>query len=95
MFGSHLVTAEEAAGIIERFLAGTSKYPQEWNDFVDSERGKPGVEEFRKRCDELDPVVNRPDPQDEKALAELRQIVMKLHEIAAQQAGSGEGNNGR
>ena len=95
MSGKRLVSAEEAAGIIERFLTGAPNHPQEWNDFVDSKRGHPGIEEFRKRCDELDPIVNCPDPQDEEALTELRQIVITLQAIATRQAVSGDGNNGR
>lgn len=90
-----LVTAEEAAGIIERFLADNSKYPQEWNDFVDSMRVEAGVEEFRERCDELNPMVNCPDPRDEPALVELREIATKLHELAAKQVSLGDGTDVR
>jgi hypothetical protein len=85
MFGSHRLNPTEAAEIIERFLNDSQNYPQEWNDFVDSKRGEPNVEVFRKRCDHLDPLVNCPGPRDEKALAELREIAMKLRALAASQ----------
>jgi hypothetical protein len=71
-------TAGEIADLIERFLSGTSLYPQEWNDFVEHCQPDRNLETYRERCDELDPLVNCPDPQDAKALAELRRIVAEL-----------------
>lgn len=35
---------------------------------------------YRRRCYNLDPLVDRPDPVDEDAIAELRGI---LHELRA------------
>jgi hypothetical protein len=70
-------TAEEIAAIIERFLTGNSLYPQEWNDFVGSERDGQ-LDMYRKRCHELDPLVNRPGQQDPKAVAELGTMVDQL-----------------
>ena len=66
------------AQIIERFLAGTSLYPQEWNDFVELSQLNKDVEEYRKRCYELDPLVNYPGEPDPEAVAELRAMVEKL-----------------
>jgi hypothetical protein len=49
--------AAEAADIIERFLSGQSRYPQEWNDFVEGKNVEKEVAPYRTRCDELDPLV--------------------------------------
>ena len=68
-------TAAEIADLIERFLNNTSRYPQEWNDFVERRHPDKKLDSYRRRCDELDPLVNCPDPQDAKALAELKGIV--------------------
>jgi hypothetical protein len=75
-------TPSEAAELIVRFLEGRSNYPQEWNDFVECRHFDPRIEAFRKRCDELDPFVNCPDPRDKDALQELRSIVGKLRSIS-------------
>ncbi len=71
-------TAEEIAAIIERFLTGNSLYPQEWNDFVECSERDSRLDTYRKRCYELDPLVNSPDPQDPKAVAELRSMIDQL-----------------
>jgi len=71
-------TAEEIAGLIERFLNGTSLYPQEWNDFVDRTHADTVLDSYRKRCYLLDPRVNCLDTQDPEALAQLRSIVEEL-----------------
>ena len=73
--------ATEIAGIVERFLNGTSLYPQEWNDFVECRHPDAHLDSYRKRCDELDPLVNCPDPQDARALAELRSMVDELRRL--------------
>ena len=52
---------EEVAQLIERFLEGRSLYPQEWNDFVDTMQGDSVIENYRRQCGELDPLVNRPN----------------------------------
>jgi hypothetical protein len=77
-------TAEEIAGIIERFLNQNSPYSQEWNDFVECREPDSRLDAFRKRCDELDPLVNCPAPQDAKAIAELRSMVGQLRRLEAQ-----------
>jgi len=71
-------TATEIADIIERFVNGTSLYAQEWNDFVDCKQSNQKLDSYRKRCDELDPLVNRPEPQDAKAVAELKNMIDEL-----------------
>jgi len=76
-------TAAEMAGIIDRFLNRATLYPQEWNDFVECKHPDRTLECYRKRCDELDPLVNRPDPQDAKALAELGRMVEELRRLPA------------
>jgi hypothetical protein len=71
-------TAEEIAAIIERFLTGNSLYPQEWNDFVECSERDRRLDIYRKRCYELDPLVNCPGQQDPKAVAELRSMIDQL-----------------
>ena len=74
--------ANEIADIVERFLNCTSLYPQEWNDFVECTHKDAHLDSYRKRCYELDPLVNCPDPQDAKALADLRVIVQDLRRLS-------------
>ena len=71
-------TKSEVAKLIERFVENRLTYPQEWNDFVERRQRDPVVESYRKRCYDLDPLVNRPDPIDEDAVAELRSILQEL-----------------
>jgi hypothetical protein len=68
----------DAAGLIERFLQSKSLYPQEWNDFVDTPQKRTEVEIIRRRCFELDPLINRPGTSDPVALAELESVVSAL-----------------
>jgi hypothetical protein len=75
-------TPSDIAGIIERFLNGNSLYPQEWNDFVECSVADKSLENYRKRCDFLDPLVNCPGPQDPRAIEELRQIVQELRRLS-------------
>ncbi len=70
----------EVADIIERFLAGRSTYPQEWNDFVECSDLDAAIDVYRRKCYELDPLVNRPDPVDEHAVHELCALIKKLRE---------------
>jgi hypothetical protein len=71
-------TASDIANLIDRFLNGTSLYSQEWNDFVERKHPDSVLDSYRKRCDLLDPLVNCPDPQDPKALSELKSMVEEL-----------------
>ena len=75
--------AREVADLIERFLENRSTYPQEWNDFVDSSQRDERIDKYRKRCSELDPLVNAPGPQNPSAVAELRKMVCELRESDA------------
>ena len=74
-------TAAQVADIIERFLNSNSLYPQEWNDFVECSEPNVRLDSYRKKCDELDPLVNCPDPQDPKAIEELRNMVDELRRL--------------
>jgi hypothetical protein len=74
-------TASEIADLIERFLNGRSLYPQEWNDFVENKHPDRKLDSYRKRCSALDSQVNCLDPQDPKALAELRVLVDELRNL--------------
>jgi hypothetical protein len=75
-------TANEIADLIDRFLSGTSLYPQEWNDFVERSHPDKMLDSYRKRCNLLDPLVNCPDPQDPKALEEMRGMVLELRTLS-------------
>jgi hypothetical protein len=74
-------TAAQIADIIERFLNENSLYPQEWNDFVECSQPEERLDCYRKKCYELDPLVNSPDPQDPKAIEELRIMVVELRRL--------------
>ena len=76
------MSPEEAAQVIERFLADTSLYSQEWTDFAETRQQDPTVDRYRKRCDELSPLVNRPGGMDDSAVAELRLIIEELRSPA-------------
>lgn len=70
--------ALEVADIIERFLQGESLYPQEWNDFVEASQRDKKIDAYRRRCYQLDPLVNRPGEMDPKAVAELKTMIDEL-----------------
>ena len=72
------MSAQEIASLIERFLDHRSLYPQEWNDFVERSQRNKELDRFRKRCGELDPLVNCPTPPDEDAICELRLMIARL-----------------
>jgi hypothetical protein len=72
------MSSEEAAQIVERFLSDNSLYPQEWNDFVETTQQDKKVEYYRTRCEDLDPLVNRPEGPDEAAVIELKSIIQAL-----------------
>jgi hypothetical protein len=61
------LTVHDVGQLIQRFLSDSLRYPQEWNDFVDTIQRKPESERYRQRCYELDPSVNRPGKVDEAA----------------------------
>ena len=68
----------EVADLIERFLVNRLAYPQEWNDFIGCTQNDPAVEVYRKKCYDLDPLVNGPDPVERDAIGELRLISEEL-----------------
>lgn len=72
------LTAIEMANLIERFLDGRSLHPQEWNDFIERSQRDRDLDRFRKRCYELDPLVNRPGSPDPEAMAALRSLANEL-----------------
>jgi hypothetical protein len=89
-FGSNLprrgkwkrdMSPEEAAQVIERFLAETSLYPEEWADFAETRQQDTRVERHRKRCDQLSPLVNRPGEMDKAAVAELKSVIEQLRSM--------------
>jgi hypothetical protein len=71
------MTPEEAAAVIERFL-GETPDSIEWCDFAETRQQDPRVERYRKRCDKLSPLVNRPGEMDEAAVAELKSMIEEL-----------------
>jgi hypothetical protein len=75
------MTPEEAAAIIERFL-GEMPDSIEWCDFAGTRQQDPRVEHYRKRCDRLSPLVNRPGEMDKAAVAELRSMIEELRSMS-------------
>jgi len=69
---------QEVVQLIERFLEGRSSYPQEWNDFVDTPQQDNAVDNYRRQCSELDPLVNRPGLPDPNGVARLEALVEHL-----------------
>lgn len=65
------MSPEEAAGVIERFIDGPGD-SIEWCDFAETKQEDPRVELYRKRCDKLSPLVNRPGDMDKAAVEQLR-----------------------
>ncbi len=76
------MSPEEAAQVIERFLAEAEQYPFEWTDFAETKQQDPRVETYRKRCDKLSPLVNRPGAMDETAVAELKSMIEDLRSMS-------------
>ncbi|PYV76347.1 MAG: hypothetical protein DMG96_14360 [Acidobacteria bacterium] len=74
-------TKAEVAELIERFLENRLTYQQEWNDFVECREPDAVVDSYRKRRYDLDPLVNRPDPVDEDAVAQLRGILLNCVQL--------------
>jgi hypothetical protein len=74
------MTPEEAALVIERFIDGPGD-SIEWCDFAETRQQNSRVELYRKRCDKLSPLVNRPGDMNQDAVAELRSIIKQLRSI--------------
>ena len=75
------MTSLEMADVIERFLDERSLYPEEWVEFAETPQHDKMLDFYRRRCDQLDPLVNRPGEMDPTAVAELRSMVDELREI--------------
>jgi hypothetical protein len=80
------MSPEEAAQVIERFLAETELYPFEWTDFAETKQQDPRVERYRKGCDKVSPLVNRPGEMDQTAVAELRSMIEELRSMSTSEA---------
>ena len=72
------MTPLEIAELIQRFLDEKSHYPEEWVEFAETPQHDKQLDVYRKRCDRLDPLVNRPGEMDPQAVAELRSMVDEL-----------------
>jgi hypothetical protein len=75
------MTPEEAARVIERFL-GETPDSVEWCDFAETPQRDRTVERYRRRCDQLSPLVNRPGEMDGAAVAELKSIAEELRSMS-------------
>ncbi len=75
------MTPLEIAELIQRFLDEKSLYPEEWVEFTETPQHDKMLDVYRKRCDKLDPLVNRPGEMDSTAVAELRSMIDELREI--------------
>ena len=73
------LSRSDIAKLIERFLEGKGLYLQEWNDFVESPQYDQKLDIYRRRCYELDPLVNRPGDPDAEAVSELRSMIETLN----------------
>lgn len=71
----------EVADLVERHLDKKWLYSQEWTDFVDTSQRDPTVNAYRKRCCELDPLVNSHAPDDDGGVRELREMIKALREL--------------
>jgi len=74
------MTPEEAAQVIERFIDGPGD-SIEWCDFAETPQRDPALELYRKRCDKLSPLVDRPGEMDQAAVAELKSIIKELRSM--------------
>ena len=77
------MTPEEAAQVIDRFLSESESYPFEWTDFAETPQKNPTIEQYRKRCDKLSPLVNRPGEMDAAGVAELMSIIQQLRAMTS------------
>jgi hypothetical protein len=74
------MTPLEASQVIERFLDGPGD-SIEWCDFAETRQRDERVERYRKRCDKLSPLVNRPGEMEKMAVAELRSMIEELQSM--------------
>lgn len=79
-------TPGRVADIIERFLSGSSLYPQEFSDFFECSVLDPELDAYRQRCEmlhsEFEPRRGeggqRQAQRETAAIDELKQIVAEL-----------------
>jgi hypothetical protein len=76
------MTPLEIAELIQRFLDEKSFYPEEWVEFAETPQHDKKLDVYRKRCDQLDPLVNRPGEMDPSAVAELTLMIDELRRAA-------------
>jgi hypothetical protein len=79
------MTPDEAAAVIERFL-GEMPDSVEWCDFAETSQRDPTVERYRRRCDKLSPLVNRPGEMDKAAVVELRSMIEEMRSLGNPEA---------
>jgi hypothetical protein len=72
------MTPLEIADLIQRFLDEKSLYPEERVEFAETPQRDKNLDAYRKRCDQLDPFVNRPGEMDSDAVAELQSLIDEL-----------------
>jgi hypothetical protein len=77
------MTPLEIAELIQRFLNEKRLYPEEWVEFSETPQHDKNLDVYRKRCDLLDPLVNRPGDMDPTAVAELRSMIEELRRSSA------------
>jgi|SRR5580704_10344646 hypothetical protein len=53
MMSQKIDSAGQVADVIERFLLGSERYPQEFNDFFECSLSDPQLDAYRKRCEIL------------------------------------------
>ena len=78
MSGKRDLTRGQIADLVERFLDDRLANPQEWTDFVECRQRSAQMDEYRRICDELDPLINSHEPQDPDAIKRARALVFEL-----------------
>ena len=72
------MTFHEVADVIQRYLEHKPSYFMEWNDFIDTSQVDGTVNAYRRRCYELDPLINHPGDPDPAAISELDLMIKEL-----------------
>ena len=86
-----LLKPREIADIIERFLSGSGRYPQEFSDFIDCALSDPKLDAYRQRCEilhsEFEPrrsgstvhsLDDHPQKREAGAVRELERVAAEL-----------------
>ena len=86
-------TPSQIADLIERFLSGSERYPQEFNDFFECGLSDSNLNAYCKRCEvlhsEFQPRGGE-DPQqraqrEQAAVRELERIIAELRSLERQE----------